>query len=60
MNNYIYIFLILYAISFLVSVYCLSKGDAMLPRKTYREHGMIQFIGLMIGLPLFLAAVGIL
>ena len=60
MNNYIITFFIMYAISTLMGLYNLSLGDKMIKPRTHREAGMTTLVSMCIGIPLFLAAVGII
>lgn len=60
MNGFAMFFLVVYAINILVGMYKLSLGDKLVKAKTNRSEGMARLIGASIGLPMFLAAIGVI
>jgi len=59
MNGFQIAFIVMYAVSALCSLYCLSLGDKI-STDVYRTKGITGLIGVAIGLPLYLASIGIL
>ena len=60
MNNFQIFFIVVYAISLLVGMYQLSLGSKPVKFKTNREEGIAKVVGVFVGLPLFLAATGVI
>jgi uncharacterized protein YqgC (DUF456 family) len=60
MNNFQIAFIVLYIVSALINLYKLSLGDKLTKVTTNREAGMGGLIGVVVGVPLYLASIGIL
>lgn len=59
-NNYQVVFLVIYGISTIVSLYKLSLGDKIEARRTHRAGGIVGLMGVFISVPLYLASIGVI
>ena len=61
MNGFVIFFIVLYIINFIGGLIQIGMGNKPMKMKavTHLESGIVKILGVLIGLPLFLAAVGI-
>jgi hypothetical protein len=59
-NNFQVVFVVIYGISLLTSLYKLSLGDKVVKQVTNREAGMTGLVGVAIGFPMYLASIGMI
>ncbi len=62
MNGYAIAYLCLMGLSALSGLYCLSRGNEQVPikRETYGRAGFDRLLGVLVSVPLFLAAIGVI
>ena len=60
MNGFVIFFIVMYAINLVVGLIQIGLGSKLLPSSTHGSAGIVKVLSVCIGLPLFLAAVGVI